>query len=899
MNIMQLIKTAQRVVIRAAFAAAVCLFALFLCPSSGWAVTTTGSGNWNSTTADAPWPGGTVPAAGVPVVIATGHTVTVTANVANSAQDLTINRGGALTVGFNLTVTRYFTESGVLNQTAGTISHTLGSDNAIFGQVLPAGATATYSMSGDAHYSGTKGVILGNSLNSTAVATWSLTDTASATVGTLSFGQANQAAGSRYLLLSGAATFTATTLSFNNTGTAVNNMNYISFASGSTATFTANNKVLADYQAYVTAGNIRIDGAVATWSKFQVTGTGGHILSLVPPPTKLAITVPPIGTVNSPFSVTVQAKDAGGTAQNVTSDTTVTLTQASGGGTLSGTTTGVIFNGTSSVTISGALYDTADTMTLTASATSGMTLTPITSSGITFATAYVPPTKLAYKTVPTTGTAGTEFSVTVEARDSGDTAQPVSSETTVTLTMASGGGTLSGTLTGIIPLGDTEVTISTLVYAKSDTMTLTATPTLGMTGLTPVTSGDIVFSPGVLDHFTISPAIPSPQTAGTPITGLTLTALDAYANTCDSGINAFIGTVGYSGTAGITGTSDAFTAGVLSGVSVTPTAAGSGKTFIVTGGGKTGTSTFDVVPGIASKLVFSVQPTSTDVGDPIAPAVTVLVKDANDNTVTGDSSSVTIASATTAFAPASVLTTNAVDGVATFSSLEPTTDGSHTLTASDGALTGATSSAFTVGADTVQDWFVNGTVSRTSNRTVTRYMNVGYWGGSPTWGVLNQTAGTITVPSQGIIIGQAASAPCAWNMSGSAALAAGTQVFIIGNAGGANGHSWSLTDNATATIGALSFNNSGGMLLLAGAATVSASNLTIAGANYISFASGCTANLTVSDKVQSDYETLVRDGFIRIDGVVQTDVSKFKVTGTGGHTLSLYIPPQGTVILFF
>jgi hypothetical protein len=213
----------------------------------------------------------------------------------------------------------------------------------------------------------------------------------------------------------------------------------------------------------------------------------------------------------------------------------------------------------------------------------------------------------------------------VEARDSGDDARLVSSDTTVTLSQVSGGGTLSGTLTGIIPIGGTEVTMSTLAYSKSDTMTLTATPTLGMTGLTPVTSGDIVFSPGALHHFTISPTITSPQTAGTPFTGLTLTALDVYDNTCDSGANAFTGTVAFSGTAGITGTSDVFIAGVLSGVSVTPTIAGGGKTFVVTGSTKTGTSTFDVVPGLASKLVFSVQPTSTDVGEPFTQDVTVLV----------------------------------------------------------------------------------------------------------------------------------------------------------------------------------------------------------------------------------------------------------------------------------
>ncbi|MCX6872766.1 MAG: hypothetical protein NTW21_03015 [Verrucomicrobia bacterium] len=140
--------------------------------------------------------------------------------------------------------------------------------------------TPSKSIRGAALFSGTAGVILGNSINNTAVATWSLADTASATIGTLAFGQASQAAGCRYLLFSGAATFNATTLSFNNTGTTSGNMNTISFATGSTATFTAGDKVLADYQVLVTAGKIRVDGvAQSDFSKFQVTET--HTLSLV------------------------------------------------------------------------------------------------------------------------------------------------------------------------------------------------------------------------------------------------------------------------------------------------------------------------------------------------------------------------------------------------------------------------------------------------------------------------------------------------------------------------------------------------------------------------------------------------------------------------------------------
>jgi hypothetical protein len=104
----------------------------------------------------------------------------------------------------------------------------------------------------------------------------------------------------------------------------------------------------------------------------------------------------------------------------------------------------------------------------------------------------------------------------------------------------------------------------------------------------------------------------------------------------------------------------------------------------------------------ASKLAFGQQPTTTTAGSAISPAVTVKVQDKYGNTVTTDSSGVTIGSSTTAFTPDSVLTVNAAGGVATFSAIKPTTAGTgNTLTASDGGLAGASSGPFTVnGAST-------------------------------------------------------------------------------------------------------------------------------------------------------------------------------------------------------
>jgi alpha-galactosidase len=98
--------------------------------------------------------------------------------------------------------------------------------------------------------------------------------------------------------------------------------------------------------------------------------------------------------------------------------------------------------------------------------------------------------------------------------------------------------------------------------------------------------------PGPLDHFAISP-IASPQTVGTPITDITLTAQDA----ANATVTSFTGTVTFGGTGGFTGTSAAFTAGVLTGVSVTPTTAGSNLTLTVTDGvsGKSGTTTITTI----------------------------------------------------------------------------------------------------------------------------------------------------------------------------------------------------------------------------------------------------------------------------------------------------------------
>src|SRR5437660_1744684 len=117
-------------------------------------------------------------------------------------------------------------------------------------------------------------------------------------------------------------------------------------------------------------------------------------------------------------------------------------------------------------------------------------------------------------------------------------------------------------------------------------------------------------------------------------------------------------------------------------------------------GGCSGSTSGPVQP-TATKLVFTVQPSSAAAGAAITPGVQVAVQDAQGNSVTTANTSITVAIGTN---PASGVlagtkTVTAVNGVATFSTLSLNAAGTgYTLTATATAVTGATSNAFNIGA---------------------------------------------------------------------------------------------------------------------------------------------------------------------------------------------------------
>ena len=130
--------------------------------------------------------------------------------------------------------------------------------------------------------------------------------------------------------------------------------------------------------------------------------------------------------------------------------------------------------------------------------------------------------------------------------------------------------------------------------------------------------------------------------------------------------------------------------------------AGTGYTLTASATGLTGatSSAFTISAGAAAKLVFTVQPSDVVAEGAMTPAVQVAVDDAQGNTVTTATTSITLAIGVNPGSGtlAGTTTVAAVNGVASFANLSINNRGTgYTLTASATTLTGATSNSFNIG----------------------------------------------------------------------------------------------------------------------------------------------------------------------------------------------------------
>ncbi len=317
------------------------------------------------------------------------------------------------------------------------------------------------------------------------------------------------------------------------------------------------------------------------------------------------------------------------------------------------------------------------------------------------------PVQLAMGTEPSsTATAGAAFSTQPQVLIQDLYGNTVTTATSnVVAQVGTGSGTLSGTLTVAASKGVAKFTKVNAPQVAQTGLKLTFTSTT-LTSVNDTTS--ITVNAGAINKLVVTTQPSTTVGAGAAFsTEPAVSIEDQYGNVVTTATTNIIATAVGSGT--VSGNTNAAVAGVatfsgLHAPTVPQTTLKLAFAMAFTNSTSlnvTNSSNITVTNGSASKLAFGNQPTTTVAGAAISPSVTVIVQDAYGNTVTGDTSSVTISSTNTGFAVSSTLSVNAIGGTATFSNVKPTTAGAlKTLAAADGSLTATNSNTFTVSAST-------------------------------------------------------------------------------------------------------------------------------------------------------------------------------------------------------
>ena len=289
----------------------------------------------------------------------------------------------------------------------------------------------------------------------------------------------------------------------------------------------------------------------------------------------------------------------------------------------------------------------------------------------------------------TTSTTGSNldpdgYTVTLDGTDS----RSISNNGSVTYTGLSAGShsvTLSGAAANCTVSGGTSRTVTVSAGATASTSFAVSCAAAPATQLA----------------FTVQP---STVTAGNAISpAVRVTARDAAGNPASGFTGAITLALGANPSGGtLSGT---MTVNAVNGVATFSnlriTRAGSGYSLSATASGLTGatSATFSVTAGSASALFFTVQPSNTETGTSITPAVRVTARDVYGNTATSFSGSMTMAIANNPGGGtlSGTRTVTAASGVGTFSDLKIDRAGDgYTLAVSASGLTGAESAPFNV-----------------------------------------------------------------------------------------------------------------------------------------------------------------------------------------------------------
>ena len=161
------------------------------------------------------------------------------------------------------------------------------------------------------------------------------------------------------------------------------------------------------------------------------------------------------------------------------------------------------------------------------------------------------------------------------------------------------------------------MTFSGLSDHLAETITLSATAA----SLLPATSSAITITPGVATHVAYVQQ-PSNASGGSPITpAVSVELLDQFENRAASTANVTL-TFGNNPSGGaLSGASVNAVNGLATFPALSVNTAGTGYTLVATSGALPAVTSnaFDITVGSAAKVAFSLQPTNTAAGQPIAP----------------------------------------------------------------------------------------------------------------------------------------------------------------------------------------------------------------------------------------------------------------------------------------
>jgi hypothetical protein len=492
-----------------------------------------------------------------------------------------------------------------------------------------------------------------------------------------------------------------------------------------------------------TVANGRVVSGVATFNDLSIQKAGsGYTLSATTPSlggafasaafditagaaSVLTFTVQPGSTTagTSIASIVVAAQDGlGNTVATFGNDITVAIGTNGGTptlGTLSGTTTITASSGLGtfsnlSINKSGPGY--------TLSATSPVIAGAFVSAP--FAITAGAATTLAFIIQPVTATAGppaTIPTVQVNAQDGlGNTDPTFTGNVTVAIGTNGGSPTL-GTLFGTTTVANATAGVATFsnlsIDKKGPGYTLAASTTAG--GVSGTTSTAFNIDAGAATLLVITQQ-PSNAVAGALIApAVTVEARDNLGNlntsyatdvTMEFVANTGSPTPGTLSGATATVANGRLVNGVATFAPLSINKVGTAYTIRAISGGlipSATSSAFNITPGLAAGLAFTVQPTQTTVGAAISPAVKVTALDVNTNVATSFSGNVTIIKQSGAgnFS-GSTLTAAAVAGVATFSNLKLDTPDLYQLRATAGSpVNDGFSNTFNIIASTATQLF--------------------------------------------------------------------------------------------------------------------------------------------------------------------------------------------------